>query len=61
VKLRAKLVKPKGDQTVWTETYEFEASDSLSLDPEVAKKISEELLKRIGSDGSLAALSRKNA
>jgi TolB-like protein len=59
VKLRAKLVRPKCDQTVWTETYEFEASDPLSLDPEIAKKISEELLKRIGSDGSLAALSPK--
>jgi TolB-like protein len=60
VKLRAKLVRPEGDQTLWTQTYEFEASDPLSLDPEIGKKIAEQLLKTIGSDGSAAGLTHKN-
>jgi TolB-like protein len=58
VKLRAKLIWAEADQTLWTETYEFEISDPFSLDPEVAQKIAEQLRKRIGSHDSFAVLSR---
>jgi TolB-like protein len=58
-KLRAKLIRAETDQTIWTETYEFEISDPFSLDPEVTQKIAEQLRKRIGSQDSFAALSPK--
>lgn len=56
-KLRAKLVRAEADQTVWTETYEFEISDPFSLAPEVTERIAEQLGRRIGSQDSFAALS----
>jgi TolB-like protein len=57
MKLRTKLVKADADQTVWTETYEFEVSDGLSSDPGIAKKIAEELLRKIGPATALSSAS----
>jgi len=60
MKLRTKLVKADADQTVWTETYDFEASDGLSADPGIAKKIAEQLLRKIGPANALPTTSPGN-
>ena len=57
-KLRAKLIRAEADQTIWTETFEFEVSEPFFLDPKVSQKIVDELRKRIGVQESFAALSK---
>ena len=60
MKLRTKLVKADADQTVWTETYDFDVSDGLSTDPGIAKKIAEQLLRKIGPAKALPSSSPGN-
>lgn len=60
MKLRTKLVRANADQTVWTETYEFEISDGLPADPGIAKKIAEQLLRKIGPSNALPTTSPGN-
>jgi transcriptional activator of cad operon len=56
-KVRAKLIRTDADQTIWTATYDLQIADPFALDPELARKIAEQLRQRIGFAESLATVS----